>query len=371
MMKVAYLLGSLNRGGSETLLLDCFQHSDIIPYDIIGIYRKDGILSPAFNQTKPKLIKLSPSYFGDIRYLFRLRKTLKAECVDIVHAQQTLDALYAKLASIGCRRKVVLTFHGFDFANGLIDRIISLLAIKMTDCNIFVSNTQKEYYIKKYRLNSKCEHVVYNGIAFSKLEYAGFSDIRKELGLPAGSLLLSMVGSFVAVRDQMTVCRFLNKLNQEGLDFHFFFIGKKDDVNPSFYDNCADYCQQHNLKDKVFFLGVRDDVPSILTQLDAFIYSSEHDTFGIAVIEAIASGIPVFVNDWEVMKEVTDKGKLAVLYKTKDENDLNQKFKHYMQNNFLYLPQVKQSAIEVKHKFSIENHINSLYKLYKSINVCK
>ncbi|MDR3704391.1 MAG: glycosyltransferase family 4 protein [Paludibacteraceae bacterium] len=370
-MKVAYLLGSLNRGGTETLLLDCFQNSAQPPYNMMGIYRKEGILSSSFKQTKPKLLKLSPHCFFDIRYLFRLRKILKQEQIDIVHAQQALDALYAKLALIGCHKKIILTFHGFDFTNKILDKIIYRLIIKSTDCNIFVSNTQKEYYIKKYKLNSRRQQVVYNGISFSKFATDSFLDIRKELNIEPAIPLFATVGNFVAGRDQLSVCSFLNELNQQGVDFRFLFIGKKNEAEPWRFDNCIAYCKQQNLSDKIFFLGGRDDVPAILSQLDAFVYSSEYDTFGIAVIEAIASGIPVFVNDWDVMQEITENGKLAILYKTKDENDLNRKFMHYMQNKSLYLEQAKQSAIEVKQKFSIENHINSLYSLYQFINANK
>jgi glycosyltransferase involved in cell wall biosynthesis len=370
-MKVAYLLGSLNRGGTETLLLDCFQNSAQAPYNMIGIYRKDGTLSSAFKQTNSKLLKLTPRYFFDINYLLRLRKILKQEQVSVVHAQQALDALYAKLASIGCNRKIILTFHGFDFKNKVLDKIIYRLIIKNTDCNIFVSNVQRKYYTKKYKLEDKRQQVVYNGISFSKFKEDVLLDIRKELNIQPTTLLLAMVGNFVPVRDQLSVCRFLNTLTKQKVPFNFLFVGKKDKTETWRFDNCVEYCEQHNLLDKVHFLGGRDDVPAILSQLDAFVYSSEYDTFGIAVIEAIASGIPVFVNDWVVMREITENGKLAVLYKTKDENNLNQKFIHYMQNKSLYLAQAKQSAIEVKRKFSIENHINHLYNLYQFINASK
>lgn len=39
-MKVAYLFGSLNRGGTETLLLDICQNLKKTDFDAIGIYRK-------------------------------------------------------------------------------------------------------------------------------------------------------------------------------------------------------------------------------------------------------------------------------------------------------------------------------------------
>ena len=97
------------------------------------------------------------------------------------------------------------------------------------------------------------------------------------------------------------------------------------------YDECVTYCQQNSLLDKVSFLGSRDDVPTILQQLDAFVYATDHDTFGIGVVEAMAVGIPVFVNDWEVMTEITDNGKFATLYKSKDEKDLLRHFLLFLQ----------------------------------------
>ena len=40
------------------------------------------------------------------------------------------------------------------------------------------------------------------------------------------------------------------------------------------------------------------------------------------MVEAVASGVPTFVNDWVVMREITDNGKLARLYMSKDPADL-------------------------------------------------
>jgi len=101
---------------------------------------------------------------------------------------------------------------------------------------------------------------------------------------------------------------------------------------PHLYDDCVNYCKQNGLEYKVLFLGSRTDIPQILDQLDAFVYATDHDTFGIAVVEAMAVGVPVFVNDWEVMKEITVDGKYATLYKTKDEKDLLREFMLFLQN---------------------------------------
>lgn len=366
-MKVAYLFGSLNRGGTETLLLDVCQNLKETNLDAIGIYRKGGVLEDNFLQSGIPFTKLTPGR-NILKYLWKLRTLISKNKVEVIHAQQPLDALYARIACIGMKVKQVLTFHGFDFnSSSAFTRYI----IRRTDRNIFVSHYQKEYYIRKYRLNPEKQTVVYNGINFSKFENFYNQNInhnlRKELNIKDSTLLIGMVGNFNEGRDQMTVCRFLKLLNEKGVDFHFVFVGKRVESTPQRYDDCIEFCQKNNLSERVTFAGVRSDVPAILFELDAFIYSTEHDTFGIAVVEAIASGTPVFVNDWEVMNEITEEGKLAVIYKTKDEHDLLEKFMLFLQKQDEYVRRAKENAEIVRGKYSIEKHIENLKSVYQSL----
>jgi glycosyltransferase involved in cell wall biosynthesis len=108
-------------------------------------------------------------------------------------------------------------------------------------------------------------------------------------------------------------------------------------------------------------------VPALLTQLDAFIYSSDHDTFGIAVIEALATGIPVFVNDWGVMKEITDNGRYANLYRSKDESDLLNKFLLFLEQPEAFKKAALENAIWARKTYSIQNHMERLYEVYRGI----
>ena len=373
-MKIAYLLGSLSRGGTETLLLDVFRTSDKAKYDFIGVHRKDGPYKDDFYATKPQFVQCAPKGKNFIGYLRRLRKLLKKENVTIAHAQQSIDAVYAILATIGTKIKVVQTFHGYDFgAKGFTKRMIKW-SIKHSDAVYFVSESQKQYYINEYAL--KCHdklHVVYNGINFSKL------DVEKEpLELPVSKidrpqggqtpLKLAMVGNFVPVRAQNSACQFLKKIKDAGVKFDFYFVGKKSEAEPWRYDNCVAYCQENGLTDCVHFLGGRGDVPQILKHVDAFIYATDHDTFGIAVIEAIAAGLPTFVNDWEVMTEVTGNGKWASIYKTNDAEDFCGKFMDFVNNVELYKKQAITNAQEVRDAYSIEKHIERLNELYSHLH---
>lgn len=175
---------------------------------------------------------------------------------------------------------------------------------------------------------------------------------------------MGSVGNFNAVRDQLTICKFLLLLKNDGVEFEFVFAGKPDPRRPDLYETCITFCQDNGLSSQVHFLGSRKDVPAILHQLDVFVYASNHDTFGIAVVEALAVGLPVVANDWGVMKELTEHGEYASLYKSQDERDLLQAY--YRVAGDLSLR--KNVASIIRKKYSIEQHIHSLQELYQSLS---
>lgn len=363
-MKIAYLLGSLNRGGTETLLLDYFRHFEDAGFEMIAIYRKDGSLLNEFLETTVKLIKLKPRNIFDIGYLLKFRKLIRSEKIDIIHAQQPIDGLFAYLATIGSRKKVVLSLHAYYNRKSRWFNYLLKYIIKRSSLNIYVSESLKKNYLQRFALETEIQKVLYNGISFDKFSNILYKSIKEELNIPHDHILFGSVGNFNSVRDQLTLCRFIKLLNQQESNFSFLFAGAKNQAEPSYWENCINYCKDNDLNSKVFFLGSRKDIPNILNQLDAFIYASDHDTFGIAIIEAMYAGIPVFVNDWKVMLEITDGGKHGTIYKSKNEYDLLDKFNHYLNNNEQYLQKAKADAEWVRENYSINKHLNRLKELY-------
>lgn len=367
-MKVAYMLGSLGRGGTETLMLDVFRNSSMAEYDFMGVHRKDGMYRDAFYGTELEFVKISPRFPFDPLYLLRLRRLFADHCVSIVHAQQFLDCVYALLATLFTSVRVVETFHGYDFGYSLFDRIMVRFGIKHADALCFVSESQQKYYVERYNISdrTKC-HVIYNGIDFSKLDA-----VTDDPVLPKSSckdaLRLAMVGNFVQVRNQYFVCRFLADLRKKGVSFDFYFVGKRSESEPWRYDDCVRYCDENGLSECVHFLGSRNDVPAILHQIDAFVYNSDHDTFGIAVAEAIACGLPTFVNDWDVMSEITQGGQLAILYRSGDVNDLVGKFMQFVENVSAYRKIASENADAIRKLYGIEAYEKRLKAVYDGLN---
>ena len=358
-MKVAYLLGSLNRGGTETLMLDVLRNVEYTPYEMICIHRKGGAYQEAFYAADTKVIQCAPKRFGFFQYMRMLRQVLLHEGVNIIHGQQPLDTIYGCLATIGTNIKIVQTFHGFYPMKGLLG-LLTRLSIRMSDVLCFVSKYEQEWYQQRMRIADKKCHIVFNGIDLGKLELT--NDRVNGLASEPGKVQLCMVGNFMTGRDHLTLMRALQLLKKRGINkFEFYFIGKKSELSPLIYEECERIVKENNMCN-VHFMGSRSDVPAILKTMDGFVYSTDHDTFGIAVVEAMATGLPVVVNDWPVMKEVC--GDMAAYYKSKDVEDCANAIERLLSE----LPQrkeiAKKNAEFVRKKYSIETYIERLSQIY-------
>lgn len=367
-IKVVIMLGSLNRGGVETMILDSFYQSWPADIKLTCIYRHGGSLTSDYINTGIPITKISPGKIWMIfYYLKQLKKFFKTQEINIIHSHQSLDTIFSWLASRTLNIKIIQTIHSFDYEGGFINKIFKRISIRLTDKLIFVSQFQKEYYQKEYLIHHEKLKVVYNGIDFRKFKNCTTLNIRDTLGLKDKKLLLGMVGNFSPGRDHMTICRFLFLLKNEHIQFFFLFIGSKNKSYPYLYDECVDFCKKNGLTDEVLFCGEWNDVPSLLPQLDAFIFSTIHDTFGISVIEAIAAGIPVFANDWDVIKEITESGERAVLYRSYDEKDLLEIIMNfYVQPEQIRL-KAKENAVWVRSQYNIQQHISQLHQIYSTV----
>ena len=364
-MKVAYFLGSLKRGGAESLIYDICRKRDCAPFDLCCLYRKDDDFSEAVKATGAELIQVKKN--GNmLAYLWHLRRAVLEHHIDVVHAQTPSNALVSIVALLFSRVKILTTFHGFSFSDS--PRWYWRLIYACSRRIICVSEFQKRFYEKKWGLPDINKlQVIHNGIDFSKLDHP-VPDTARPVSVSSDKMNMMMVGSFIEGRSQLFVCQVAEQLSRSGLPFHLYFAGRRDDAEPERYDQCVTYCEEHALTEQVHFLGNRSDIPYLLHQMDLFIYASEHDTFGIAVIEALASGIPVLVNDWDVMKEITDNGALATLYKTGDIGDCCERVKRIHEQMKEGKEQAQKIAPSIRNRYSIEKHLKALNELYSTLS---
>lgn len=362
---IAYFLGTLNKGGLESLILDvCQQHSQV-PYDFVCIYRHDGAYSQAFKDTGAHLIHIPCTNI--LKYIVAVRQTIKNNHITIVHSQTPSNTLILAIALLGLKTKIITTMHGFTFSNvgGLYKWIVYHFSKKI----LCVSEYQKRIYEQNWHLptNNKLQ-VVYNGINIKKFVQVQDESVVLSHSSSSNLIKLCMVGNFVNVRSHKVIVESINLLKERGVtNFDFYFIGRRVDNEASLYDDCVTYCEEHQLEN-VHFLGAQENVPSLLHTMDGFVYSSASDTFGIAVVEALIAGLPTIVNDWVVMKEVTRDGQWATLFKTEDAEDCANKIQDLIEHLSERKAQAQEIAQQVREAYSIEKHIAKLNEIYGAVS---
>jgi len=370
-MNILHILESLQLGGAEILVLNMLEYCNNYPdIKFFLVYSKDGLLNEKLKLKRIKNYKIKKKYRFDIRYIFGIRKVIANCKINIIHVHQPLTALYTILAALFFKTKIVLTHHGFY--NDLKTRAIIFFIRNFVDVNIAVSNSFIEVGKSTLKYFNKINfHVVYNGVNI--IDYFSKDDnIRKELNISDKDTLMVMVGNFTSdkiyktkfKRDHMTVCKAVKIIIEKYPEIKMIFAGRKTGIS---YKKCLEYCHSNNLEKNVFFIGERNDIPSILN-CNIAIYSSLGDTFGLVLVEYMLAGIPIVVNDYPVFIEITGGGKYAKIFKTEDENDLANQIEFVLKQDQC---EKEMKAKETKNwaltQFDISENVEKTIEIYKNL----
>lgn len=361
-MKVLFILSGLGAGGTEIQALDIGRNAKKLNFDLTITYsKKGGELEKDFHNLNIPVYYISRKLPVDPRYFWKLRKLIRKGKFDAIHIHEPILNIYAWLAKTK-KNKLFLTLHGF-FPDSWKSKLILNFILKKNTINFAVSKGFLRRLGKYLKVEDKKFEVLYNGIDFSKFSFEK-GTLKKELNIPEEDILLGMVGAFAQRKDQMTLCKAFRLISHENKKVHLAFIGPPDPKHPEFYNNCLDFKNKNNLT-RIHFLGARKDINNILNSLDIFVLSSNRDTFGIALVEAMYLKKPCIASDISPFKEVSENGKSCLLFKKGNENDLKNRI-----NELIEDPSKRNQLIENAHErakiFSIENHIKNLKSSYLS-----
>lgn len=135
--------------------------------------------------------------------------------------------------------------------------------------------------------------VVHNGVDVADLERRSClgGDIRSELGLPAEARLVIGIGRISAQKDFATFARVAECVAATHKDVYFLIAGPPE--NREHADELARQITSSRLEGRVFVLGARSDVPSLLRQSDLFLSTAIFEGHPLTTLEAMALRKPV------------------------------------------------------------------------------
>lgn len=240
----------------------------------------------------------------DHRCMLALRRFLRQEQVDIVHAHQFTPYFYATLARIPFRTPPVLfTEHGRfhpDYPRPK-RMLYNKIATSRRDRVVAVGEAVRQALINNEGFPPNRVEVIYNGInlvPFHDASNQSTNRIRAEFSIPDSTFLVAHVARLDPIKDHVTAIRAVSNLVESGIDAKLLIVG--DGPERSTIEQARAELSTEN----IILAGMRRDIPEILAAADALVLTSLSEGIPLTVIEAMAAGLPVVSTDVGGLREV-------------------------------------------------------------------
>ncbi|WP_257307407.1 glycosyltransferase [Geothrix campi] len=173
--------------------------------------------------------------------------------------------------------------------------------------NLTVANSQAgiNYMISRRALTPRKTLVIPNGMFTSEFpSSAPREEVRAELGIAPGAFLWIAVGTLNKAKDYPTMLDAAAKCAAADPRFRLSIAGGGEALAALQAEAAA-----RGLEEVVHFLGKRTDVARLLKAADAFVLSSAWEGLPNAVMEALASGLPVVATDVGGIRDLVEPGR--------------------------------------------------------------
>lgn len=321
--RVLMLSKGLGRGGTERLLAGTVRHLDRERFEVEVAYLlpwKDAFVTEIESAGVP-VHCLDARRQLSVGWIGRLRRLVRDRGIDLVHTHMPLPAAAARLALRGDRPAFVHTEHNMWDRYRPPTRLANQLTYGRNGAVIAVSDgvagsIRPSVWPSTWpsigsRVGSSARspvpvEVVAHGIDTQRLHPAGAearAAARRTLGLAADAPVVGTVGNFTAKKDQATLLDAAARLHGEHPGLRVVLVGS----GPLEADLRA-RARQLGLGEAALFAGSRDDVFELLPAFDLFALSSRFEGLPIALLEAMASGVPPVVTRVGGVPEVVTAG---------------------------------------------------------------
>ncbi|NLH44652.1 MAG: glycosyltransferase family 4 protein [Acholeplasmataceae bacterium] len=310
-----------------------------------------------------------PFNLSNISAYRKLKKIIKDNQYDIVHCHTPVAGVITRIAARNCRNTtVVYTAHGFHFFKGaplinwLIYYPIERFCAIYTDKLITINKEDYENASKfKMRNNGKVYYVPGVGVDLSKYNKNNFirDAKRKELGIDNSKIMILSVGELSKRKNHEIAIRALAKMKNQ--DFIYLVCGRGVLLEP-----LKILSKKLGIDDKVKFLGFRTDVPEICRAADIFLFTSYQEGLPVALMEAMAAGLPCVASKIRGNIDLIDQG-VGGLFANPNDADGFAKCIEFLANNVELCKNMGIKNIEKIKKYNIKNVRQIMHSIYREL----
>ncbi|GIM56335.1 glycosyl transferase [Capnocytophaga canimorsus] len=360
-MKILHIINSLSIGGAEKLIIETLpllQKEKGLEVDL-ALFNSEE--SPFYIQLKKenpsvKIYEFSKGSVYNPLNIFRIIPLLRK--YDVIHAHLFPVMYFVVLAKILTFSKVKLIFTEHSTGNRRMQnpkfKRIEQFIYKHYSKIICITEGVKKELQRCLSIPSNKLKVIHNGINISKIKNETKLN-REEFGFSSEDKLLIMVAGFRIQKDQDTLIKCLQILPSQ---YKLILVGDGERRNV-----LEKLVTELNLSDRVTFLGIRNNVVSLIKMSDIAVLSSHWEGFGLAAAEAMVCGVPTIASNVNGLNAVVSKG--GLLFEKGDVQDLKNKIQLLEDESFYN--KISNRCIEKAYKYDIQEMIKKLIDIYEEV----
>lgn len=332
-----------------------------------------GLFRPGWLQTECEALGVK-TFVMPLAGPFKLQwfraclRLLRRERVALIHAHEFSAILCGWIVATLAGVPFVATVHGKNYFWEKLRRRVAYRLVSRHGTLVAVSQDLKRFICEKVGIGEKRVEVIYNGVA--PAEMVTDEDVQRckhELGITGSYPVLGVVGSLYHVKGHKYLLEAMPEVLQQWPKAMLLVIGRGE-----LEIVLKERVEQLTIGSNVRFLGMRQDVPRLLSVLDVFVLPSLSEGLSLALLEAMASGRPVVATRVGGNPELIDQGQTGFLVQPEDSRDLATHLVKLLSNAEMMQQYGRQGVERVHQHFSKEQMVNRYKDLYaKSLSVNK
>lgn len=356
------LLFSFTVGGTERLVTDISNRlvqlgHEVHLYIINDLYA-DDMLECLSSEIKVYFQNRKVGGGDKIKTVFAVTGYIKKNHIDVVHCN-SFSAPELMILKPFCfpHIKIVHTIHDMNSYDGLSYAKVKLRNFLIDDFIAISKSVERN--IAGHGADNKKISVIYNAINLDRFypkDYRSNSNTSFVLG--------NVARIMPDKKGQDILLQAISNVVKTYPDIECRFAGNEAKGYEGSIQNLKEQADHLGISKNVIFNGNVNDIPAFLSQINLFVLPSRHEGFGIALIEAMAMGIPCIASNLDGPAEIIGKEERGLLFQPENVNDLSEKIVYVIEHYKERQEVAKEAAKYIASKFDIQSMCEQLLCIY-------
>ena len=295
----------------------------------------------------------------------KLVDMVKLHGIELLHVHYAIPHAYAgymakkMLEEEGIYIPMVTTLHGTDITlvgNHPFYKPAVTFSINNSDAVTSVSESLKEDTLRLFDIKKEI-HVVPNFIDTEKYNNP-YSECDRDLIAHKDEKIITHISNLRQVKRIDNVIEIFERI-LEKMPARLIIVGEGPEKKPS-----KKLCKEKGIYDNVLFVGNSHEVDKILCFSDLFLLPSEHESFGLVALEAMACGVPVISSNAGGLPEVNIQGESGFLSDIGDVDDMSKNALKILESTETHA-KFKQNARKIATNFETKNIVPLYEEVYE------